>query len=169
MDYSIRQGSNFGHLEILEHPQIMSINLEVEDLKKNYHSYNTSDREDLYGKKLSKNTYFAMFKGLIPPKLCEIVAYSKVTVPVSQTTIANEGSFTNMNAYLNNEAAKNLEEFHDEEHKNVENDVSSTSAESIAQGGNKVVDPQIAKLLNSDVFFEKIQGASGDLRNTIRL
>jgi hypothetical protein len=147
----------------------MSINLEVEDLKRNFHSsYDFPFKEELYGKYLGKDTYFAMFKGLIPPKICEIVAYSRAILPAKQTMIPYEENYVKMNAYLNNEAAKHIDDSHNEEHKS-ENEVSSTSAESMAQIGNETVEPEIARLLNSDVFFEKIEGSSGDLRNTIRL
>lgn len=148
----------------------MSINLVVEDMKRNYHSsFEFPFKEELYGKYLSKEAYFAMFKGLIPPKICEIVAYSKAILPIKQTTIPFEENYAKMNAYLNNEAAKHIDDSHNEEHKGPDNDVSSTSAESMAPTSNDAVEPEVARLLNSDVFFEKIEGSSGDLRNTIRL
>lgn len=168
--YNIKPNFKQDHLDVLEHPQIMSINLEVEDMKRNYHStYDFPFKEELYGKYLSKDTYFALFKGLIPPKICEMVAYSRAILPSKQTMIPYEENYAKMNAYLNNEAAKHLDESHNEEHKSPDNEVSSTSAESMAQTGNDAVEPDIARLLNSDVFFEKIEGSSGDLRNTIRL
>ena len=73
-----------------------------------------------------------------------------------------------MNTFLNNAAAKNITETN-EESKSHETEVASTSAESEITQNNNVVDPLIAKLLNSDAFFETIQGSSNDLRNTIKL
>lgn len=60
--------------EILEFPCILSVRFEVELLKKKTIDY---PFEELYGNKLSKDTYFTLFKGLITPKVWEMLANDK--------------------------------------------------------------------------------------------
>lgn len=125
-------------------------------------------KERYYGKKLSKGAYFCLYRGLIAPKVLESLSYGKIFQPNLQLNIDIEDHYIKMNTFLNNAAAINIEET-SEEFKAHGSEIESTSAESQITHNNDIVDPLIAKLLNSDAFFEKIHGSSNDLRNTIKL
>jgi hypothetical protein len=125
-------------------------------------------KEKYYGRRLTKGAYFCLYKGLISPKVLENISYRKTFQPSKQLSIGIEEQYIKMNVFLNNAAANNIEDMF-EESNDKESDHPSTSNEIQSHQNNDVVDPTIAKLLNSDAFFETIQGSSNDLRNTIKL
>lgn len=148
---------------------MMSVSLGLTYIRRNAfnNDHEFSLNPKLYGKELSRLTYFCMFKGVISPKICESIATGKDCQLANCLNIPTEDQYSKLNSYLNKRATLNIEDLENENSKSQENDRTSTSAESMTTDST-FIDPVIAKMVKSHIFNEKISKSSQDYINTIQ-
>ena len=154
--------SNTKIWEILEYPCILSIKFEIEQLKR---KVTDSLFEDLYGNKLSKETYFVLFKGLITPKVCEMLAYERIRKSHYYLKWEVETSLIRMNLSLIEKGFNILKDTAIEDRKTQEElgpfDTKGTK--------NAEFDNEVANFINSEGFNDTLQETSDDRINTVNL
>lgn len=168
--YSLRIYKFNDALEVLDNPWIMSLNHEIEWIRKNKFHYDNDYpfKTNFYGKKLDKLVYFCLYKGVLSPKICEGLAMDKNCSLSSYLNIPAEEQYSKLNTYLNKMAVQNVDEHAEENAKSIDADNDSTSAGS-QRDRNNTIDPLIARMINSDAFNAHTGAANSDYINTINL
>ena len=83
-NYLLKNEEHKRILELFENPFVMSIQYNVEWLSASRGEHqNIPFNDELYGKRLKKETYFALFVGKITPKVAQSLSLNKVIPPRS--------------------------------------------------------------------------------------
>ena len=155
-------------LELIEYPFIMTINLDINPLRRQKYDQSFDFRTATYGSRLSRMIYFCLYKGLITPKICDKLSTGKVFKKAPYLKNSLEAQYISFNSNLNAKASLNLDETYMEELKLKEAESTST-AESQSNGKDATVDGLIAKMINSSAFNDTLSSSSEDFINTINL
>lgn len=164
--YNLKNHKLSDALEVLENPWIMSMNHDIEWIRKNKFHYDNEYQFKTahYGKRLDKIAYFCLYKGVLTPKMCESMALGKNVNFAHLLKVPAEEEYSKLNVYLNKMALQNITDNDDSK----DQDSVSTSAESQITSGVGV-DPFIARMLNSEAFENHISLSNEDYINTINL
>lgn len=120
--------------------------------------------EELYGNRLSKDTYFTLFKGLLTPKVCEMLANDKPKIkPYAYLKSEIESSLFKLNLGLIEKGFNIIKDIEKEE-KKVQEDLGPFNILSTSKAKFEL---EVSSFINSDEFIDKLQGSSEDLINTI--
>ena len=106
----------------------MSIHFKVESLNSGRsENHESVFREEIYGKQLKKETYFALFVGKITPKVCQNISQNSLAKPKPKLNIRIERKYLQFHNKLNRISARNIEDdFNLEEEKANDTENSST-------------------------------------------
>jgi len=153
-------------VEIVEYPCIISVKFEVELMKKMRQPEHRF--EDLYGTRLSKHTYFSLFKGLISPKVCESLAFGKIVKHESYLKSKVETEFISFNTYLLQKAVHNIQSYEIETAKGSDVDSRSSGVDGTGKMSD-LADREAVRFISSEKFNEELSKSSEDYINTVNL